>query len=520
MRRITNIMIALLACASMWATPARRDGRIMVDADGVAKMVYMHGNEDFHFLTDESGTWLDEESLLPMSETEKNYRKSSGKQRLHLRRARQTTGLDRLLAPKGPVILVNFSDTVFSHTKEQMIEWATGEDYSLDGATGSIRQYFRDNSYGQYVPQLDFYGPVTVSRGASYYGSNDSRGNDLRPDEMVVEACRLAHEQGADFSQYDYNNDGEVDWVVIVYAGKGEADSYEKETIWPHQYTLSSTQKSFKLDGKTIDRYCCTNEISYDDKLAGIGIFIHEFSHILGLPDIYSTDYNSTHKTNGEWDIMDYGCYNNNLLTPPMYSAYERWWMGWIEPTLLNSAATITLDELNSSSAAGYLTADGDTVTNILSPTNPNTFYVLENRQQNGWDAYLPGHGLLITKIQFSSYKWQYNAVNKDASALGVDIIEADGLSPRYPQNGHSGKQGDAYPTDLVNSFTLVTNYQLTDIAETNGVITFDINGGGSPTYLDVQEPNSTEAPRKILQNGHVVILRGEQIYDLLGRQL
>ena len=503
---------------STMAIPARRGGTVRTDAAGVEKMVYVNGNEWFHYLTDEAGNLLHEESLLPMSETDQAAFQKAGEKRLRIRRAIQETGVDRLLAPKGPVILVNFADTAFTHTKQQMIDWATAEGYTVDGATGSVLQYFRDNSFGQYCPQLDFYGPVTISRNAVYYGQN-SGGYDInsRVADMIVEACQLVHDQGADFSQYDYNNDGEVDWVVVVYAGHGEADSYSVNTIWPHQYVLSATQKQIQLDGKTINRYCCTNEISWKGGLSGIGVFVHEFSHILGLPDLYTTN-GTMHKTSGEWDVMDYGCYNNDLVTPPMYSAYERWWMGWLNPTLLNTASTVSLGELNSTHAAAYMTANGNAVPNILNP-DPSTFYVLENRQQSGWDAYLPGHGMLITKIQYSYSKWRYNNVNNSASELGVDIIEADGLTPTKAVEEGYGKPGDAFPTGST-SFTAVQNYRLTEIAETNGVITFKVNGGGTPTYLKTEETNSSDKPQKILRNGQVVILRGGRTYDIVGKKL
>ena len=503
---------------STLAIPARRGGTVRTDAAGVEKMVYVNGNEWFHYLTDEAGNLLHEESLLPMSETDKAAFQKAGEQRRRIRRAMQETGVDRLLAPKGPVILVNFADTAFTHTKEQMIDWATAEDYTEGGATGSILQYFRDNSFGQYCPQLDFYGPVTISRNAVYYGQN-SGGYDINSHvaDMIVEACQLAHNQGADFSRYDYNNDGEVDWVVVVYAGHGEADSYFENTIWPHQYVLSATQKQIQLDGKTINRYCCTNEISWKGGLSGIGVFVHEFSHILGLPDLYTTN-GTMHKTSGEWDVMDMGVYNNDLLTPPMYSAYERWWMGWLNPTLLNTASTVSLGELNSTHAAAYITENGNAVPNILSP-NPSTFYVLENRQQSGWDAYLPGHGMLITKIQYSYSKWRYNNVNNSASELGVDIIEADGLTPTKAVEEGYGKPGDAFPTGST-SFSAVQNYQLTEIAEANDVITFKVNGGGTPTYLKTEETNSSDKPQKILRDGQVVIIRGGRTYDILGKKL
>lgn len=523
MKKILTIIIVCAVAIEMLAVPAKRTGRTMVDAEGNAKTVYAQGDENGHYLVDERGVWLDEKSLLPMDEATRKEKIAEHKER-SLRRAVRTTGVDRLLAPRGPVILVSFSDTVFQDTQEGMREWAMGEDYSYGGATGSIHQYFLDVSGGQYDLQLDIIGPVQLSKSFAYYGENNSSGYDLHPDEMVIEACRLAADQGADFSQYDSDGDGKVDFVVIIYAGYGEADHYPdmQNTIWPHQDDLSRWGKSLQLHGKNIDHYCCLNELDGETQdRCGIGTFCHEFGHIMGLPDIYSTSSNASHKTLGQWDIMDYGCYNNGGNTPPAYSAYERWWMGWMEPTLLNEATSVTLNPLYPSGGAGYITENGNNVPNILRP-NPTVFYVIENRQQTGWDEFIPGHGMLVTKINYHYNWWSGNTVNYSASNMGIDLIEADGLAPSYNRNnrfnGYFGKQGDAYPTSTVTSFTAVSGYQVTNIAETDGVITFDVNGGGSHTYLDTQELNSTDKPVKVLRDGQVCIIRGGRVYDLMGR--
>ena len=483
-------------------------------ADGTEKMVYQHGNELFHYLTDAEGNWLDEETLMPMSNEQKAAREQAGKARVQARRAKEETGIDRLLAPRGAVILVSYPDKAFSQSNKDMTEWAMGEKYTYNGATGSIHRYFMDQSWGQYDMQIDVYGPVTVSKEASYYGSNDWSGNDKHPDELVKEACQLAHSEcGADFSQYDSNNDGNVDWVVILYAGKGEADGGTSETIWPHQYDLSYTGMSFKLDGKWVDHYCCLNEIDGSSKKrCGIGTFCHEFSHVMGLPDFYATD-NSTHHTLGSWDIMDYGPYNNDGNTPPSYSAYERWFMGWIEPTLLNTAATVTLANLNHEGGrACYITEDGSAISNILRPS-PSTFYMLENRQKSGWDQYIKGSGLMITKVQWSQYKWEYNEVNNDAYSMGVDIIEAKTNTSYY------SKTTDLYPRGATE-FTKVTNYQVTDIAMADSIITFNVNGGGSEINLAIPTVTEQGQSIKILRDGKLFIIRNGVTYDITGRRL
>lgn len=468
-------------------------------------------------MTDENGTWLDEETLMPMSEEVKSARlKAKGESRMaKARRAKEETGTDRLLSPRGAVILVSYKDLAFKQTNEAMTAWAMGETYTYNDATGSIHQYFYDQSWGQYDMEIDVYGPVTVSRNASYYGSNDWNGDDQHPDELVKEACQLAHNEcGADFSKYDSDNDGKVDWVVILYAGKGEADGGASTTIWPHQYELSYTGMDFQLDGKTVDHYCCLNEIDgQTGARCGIGTFCHEFSHVMGLPDFYATNQ-ATHRTLGSWDIMDYGPYNNDGNTPPNYSAYERWFMGWIEPTLLNTACSVTLPALQDSKAACLITESGQGISDILLPL-PSTFYLLENRQKKGWDAYIRSSGMMITKVQWSKTKWANNTVNNTSSKLGVDIIEAKPNTSSY-----TDKATDLYPYGATE-FTKVADYQITNIDMENRIVTFDVNGGGQALLLDVESIKQADVKtRKIIENGRVVILREGLKFDILGNRL
>ena len=220
---------------------------------------------------------------------------------------------------------------------------------------------------------------------------------------------------------------------------------------------------------------------------------------------------------------MDYGPYNNDGKTPPAYSAYERWFMGWLSPTLINSAATIVLPDLNNSGAAAYMTEEGVAVENSLRP-RPEC-YIFENRQQTGWDKYLPGHGLLITRISYSYNKWKNNQVNNTEQLMGVDLIEADGSTPEYNKwnrgNGYFGKATDAYPAGAT-TFTKYSNYQVTDITEHNRRILFHINGGGDPIVIDaierVEQQKNTAI--KWLRNGQIVIRRGDELYDISGKRI
>lgn len=515
MRKLFGIVILCAVAVSAIAVPARRDGMIRTDANGTEKMVFLHGNETFHYMTDADGNWLDEETLLPMSAEAKAARENHGKARVAARRAKQETGVSRLLAPRGVIILVSFKDKAFSQTNDDMTQWAMGEKYDYNGATGSIHQYFYDQSWGQYDMQIDVVGPVTVSQNYSYYGKNDLQGNDQHPDEMVQEACQLADKQGIDFSQYDSDGDGKVDWVVILYAGKGEADGGGSNTIWPHQWELSYTGMDFKLDGKTIDHYCCLNEIDgQTSERCGIGTFCHEFSHVMGLPDFYATVEGATHRTLVNWDIMDYGPYNNDGNTPPNYSAYERWFMGWMTPRQMTAPENVTLHVLHESREA-ILLCEGDHNLDGLNP-NPRTFFLLENRIQQGWDKYLPGSGMMITKIQYSPTKWINNTVNNNSSSLGVDIIEA-----RKNTNAYTGSAYDLFPKGAKNWYGFENHWveEITRDFQT-GTITFIYDGGWPEGIEEVNSEERTVKSEKVLRDGRLIIIREGKTYDILGNRL
>ena len=523
LRRICSLLLLCAVAGSAIAVPARRGGIVRTAEDGTEKTVFQYGDETFHYLTDEQGNWLDDNTLLPMTEEAKAAKlQTKGQSRLaKARKVQAETGTDRLLATHGVVILVSFPNKEFSQTNKDMTEWAMGENYTYNGATGSINRYFLDQSWGAYNLRIDVAGPVMVSQNYQYYGANDYWGNDEHPDELIVEACKLAAQEGIDFSKYDSNEDGEVDWIVVLYAGKGEADGGAASTIWPHQYDLSYTGKSFRLNGKEVNHYCCLNEIDGSSRQrCGIGTFCHEFSHVMGLPDLYATNEGATHHTMVNWDIMDYGPYNNNGNTPPAYSAYERWFMGWMKPRLINEASDVILPPLQESvGTACFMTETGADIDNILAP-NPKTFYIFENRQKNGndtpWDDYLPGSGLLITKVKWNRSKWEGNTVNNYASDMGVDIMEA------VPNTGSLGRSTDLYPAGATE-FTKNTNYQVTDIAmdEESRIVTFKVNGGGANVNMGVESVQTSDVrTQKIIEDGKVIILRDGQKYDLFGRSV
>ena len=431
----------------------------------------------------------------------------------------------RSIFPRVLVIMVNFSDYAFVSTKADVDSMFNAQNWTKDGATGSIRQYFYDQSSGAYNPQFDVVGPVTLSQGYAHYGSNNTQAA-----AMVLEACRLVNDS-VDFSQYDTNNDGKVDMVFVSFAGFGENDpptndlvSNPANLVWPHYWTISSAGHGSDpriFDGKTIENYECANELdglfstATRKVVAGIGVMVHEFCHGLGLPDLYITGGNQfAHKTWGKWSVMDYGPYNNDMHTPPSLSAYERYFMGWITPTLLNSADDITLEPLSTSNQAGIITSDGQ-----MPGTGRGTIYwMVENRQKTGWDIDIPGSGLLLSQIK----PWSSNSVNNDKNNMKIDILEADGITAVNGTHNDPvwyGKQGDVYPYGTLDSIVVAPNYPINEITQnTDRTVSFKVCGGKqTPTEVSAE---CMVQRAKCIVNGRMVIVRGDVKYDVLGRAL
>lgn len=394
------------------------------------------------------------------------------------------------------VILVEFADQAFStvgddaHTFYDNMLNEEGFTYK-NGANGSARDFYIASSNGLFTPTFDVVGPVKLSKKYSYYGANQGQGdNYARIQQFVQEACTLA-DPLVDYSKYDTNKDGFVDNIYFFYAGFGEADSYKSNTIWPHAYNYEDFDEYYGtghliLDGVKINSYSCSNEIngSYPTMPTGIGTFTHEFGHVLGLGDHYDVSYSSATFDPGSFDIMASGSYNNNGNTPPVFSGYERGELGWLEYTELN-AGTDTLNVLPD-------LKDSNKAYRISVPnTNGNEFYVLENRQQTGWDKYLPGHGMLMWHIDIDKDVWNNNTINTIASHQHVDLVEADN------RRTESTRTGDPFPgTSNVTKWTMKswanqTLLSLDDIEEKDGII--NILLGGLNLKLPTPEVNITD---------------------------
>lgn len=206
---------------------------------------------------------------------------------------------------KGLVILVQFSDKSFTNPanvltlgsgektiKALYTDMLNKEGYTdkKTGAIGSVHDYFKDQSNGKFDLSFDVVGPITLSHSYSYYGEHTDNDNDANAPQMIIDACK-AVKDSVDFSRYDWDGDGEVEQVYVVYAGEGEATGGDANTVWPHKYNLSAVGKSLSYNGVKIDTYACSNEVIRAEVngktrtyYMGIGTICHEFSHCLGLP--------------------------------------------------------------------------------------------------------------------------------------------------------------------------------------------------------------------------------------------
>ena len=280
-----------------------------------------------------------------------------------------------------------------------------------------------------------------------------------------------------DLSQYDLNNDGMVD--LIIFIGAGFASNYggnNSNYLWPHQSILYDYDNHtyLKYDNTYVGKYAATNELygwetDPTSTPLGIGTIAHEFSHVLGLMDHYDTNYSDQGQSHdpGDWDVMASGNLINKGRTPPNYNIFERFTLGWINPPILDQAGSYSLQALNTSNE-GY----------ILRTPVDQEYFTIENRQQTGWDAYLPGHGMLIFRVDSTDVSvWTQNRVNCNPTHNYFEMLRAGGSTS-------GANASDAFPgSDGVNNcsnYRLHTwsgepnQYMLNEIIEQDGVITFN----------------------------------------------
>ncbi|MBO7459085.1 MAG: M6 family metalloprotease domain-containing protein [Paludibacteraceae bacterium] len=490
MKKIFSIAVICAMAMAANAVPAKRGWQTRTQADGTTIEVQVIGDEFYHYTINRDGlrVRLNADGMYEVvgeapTVAQVRARRAEGQ----VRRQRKDVGTKPNLAPKGIVILANFKDTKMqsSHTQAVFDELCNSKNCTVNSGYPSAGQYFADQSDGKYRPQFDVFGPVTLSNNYAYYGKDKSEeGDDQYATSAVVEACILANEQFSElnFADYDSDNDGYVDFVYVIYAGKGQADGGDANTIWPHNWDVTSaiqygyctyTDSQRKIDGKKVDNYAMSSELS-GSALGGIGTLCHEFGHVMGLPDLYDIEYGTVYDksvTPNDWDIMDGGSYNADGHCPPNYDPWEKYFFGWVIP--INPGPRGQKLDLIANGQKGYNPYQLNASGKQQAVTSTGVCYYIENRQAQGWDKPLTGHGMLIWKVNFNESAWTNNAPNGSStsgaplytvvSATGTKI-GWDGTNDNCPKNPFPG-------SGKVTEWKGLSGKPLLDITESNGVI-------------------------------------------------
>lgn len=509
MKRQIFIIISLLGIAiAANAVPARPGKFKYRQPDGSTLAVTLHGDEFGHWYVDESGNKLIADSkgfLKHVGDSEiSRIRSNAAASRSAINRTRRVNRANTTGTSHIPVLVVQFQDVKFrvAEPATKFDNLLNQEGYTYLGATGSVRDFFVDNSMGQYTPSFAVFGPVTVSGNCADYGENEDVAS------IILEAAAQLDDE-VDFSNFDGDGDGQVDMVLVYYAGYNEAEGGPSSTIWPHQYSVSSSQT---FDGVRFGSYFCTSELKGNSgvRFCGPATTCHEFSHSLGLPDFYDTDYQDNGMAGGtyDFDTMCSGPYNNDGNTPPYFNAEERLMLGWLDEIVeLPSRGNISLPAISNDSQIAY-----------KSPSSiSGEYFVYECRKKQHWDAHIPEEGLLVyhvdkssTKVSIGNYSvtafelWDnwgwYNKINANGTHPCFYIIPAaaqnyKSSSSYYgdPSSGlnYAGNAGYTFGADSdYNSYTPVDwsgksmNYGLVGIAYANGVAGFHINNSSRFNYI------------------------------------
>ena len=404
--------------------------------------------------------------------------------------ATRTVGISRrhVGKRKGLIVLVNFSDVRFqpAHTKSLLSRMANEVGFTYkDGHRGSLHDYFKDQSNGLFDLTFDVVGPVQLRHDMAYYGKDtlNLRGSrtDVRAGQMVAEAC-MAIKDSVNFRDYDWDGDNVVDQVLVIYAGYGQASGGSSNTIWPHEWALQHSDygRALRIDGNMlINTYACSNELNYNTtQLGGFGTACHEFTHCLGLPDMYDTSGKESLGM-GFYDLMSAGNYNGEGYVPAGYTSYEKMFVGWLTPQELTRDTTITGMKPLSEHGEAFI---------IRNDANPDEYYLLENRQRNGWDTHLPGEGLVVLHVDFDQMTWMTNRVNATPTHQRCTLVPADNRQRKiwnaqdsipYPQAGNDSLTATSLPAANVFTSDLDSCYKLN-----KSVLGIKINDEGHASFI------------------------------------
>ena len=549
-KKFTTLLSGLLfGTLVMNAVPAAPGIKKLVQPDGTVVEAVVIGDERFHYyetaageilLMDAGGTLrpavLASDGSLQASGTVTGKATPPDEARMlkaamarHPETASQDTPSSRI-APgpikptfsttgvvTGLILLCEYQDVKLTEaaTVEHYDRLCNEKGYSSSATYGSVLDYFTSQSNGKFTPKFDVVGPITLPKNRADYGMTNDIVNQFR------DACLEADKMGLDFSKYDMNNDGFVDFLFVVFAGHGQAQGGPYDSVWPAMQDLSNYVFDY-FDGLQLGVAACSCELKggQGTELDGIGTICHEFSHILGLADIYDTSGQGGHGMS-HFDIMDVGSYNDNQVTPSGYTAMDKYTLGWLDPIVLDeSRYDVTLEPFDTSHQAVF----------IVNPDNPDEYYTLENRRQQGWDKGIPGHGLVISYCHYDKKHWKRNTVNALAAGYEhVRIVAADNMwNPIV-----SDEAGDPFPGPFNNtSFSATTvpaavwqssgtkmpvKFGISNIRESeDGIITFDYSH-------DVASVGKVGADgfKVVAVNGNSISTpEGSRVFDISGRNV
>ena len=565
MKQRTYISILFLACAMLAsAIPVQRGYKKMITLiDGTAVEAELRGDEYgsywetadgncyFRFGGDEYYTLVNKDAVQKKANGRRMKANAHRIQRMNKAR-RGKIGGDHdpyIGMKKGLVILVTYPNkqfygldtpAFFKRVMNTRHLAENGTSYTRRiGFKGSVKDYFSDQSNGLFELDFDVVGPYQLSHEYAYYGAHTADGkNDSRVGTMIYEALTLA-DPDVDYRDYDWDGDGEVEQVYVMYAGLGEAAGGDEDTVWPHEHTLMASYGNpyfSKEDGNVkLNTYACGSELSKfgrlqnTERVDGIGTICHEFSHCLGLPDMYDThnDRNGFFGM-GYWDLMCAGSYNGESLVPPNFSAYEKIYSGWVTPIVLDKPTTLR-NLQPQGKAYGQVFV-------IYNDQHPDEYYLLENRQQSGnvWDSQIASSGLMIQYVDFNADIWEYNNLNSnykfsddygdswayiDNDHERCTIFHADGTDgvydeegDLYPYNGNNSLTDTSSPAAILRNGSQFMGKPITNITQNaDGTISFDFMGGSETNIVDGIEEVFTGADDYVGQT---------QVFDLQGRAI
>lgn len=505
-KKLLFILSMLMVGTAIHAVPAKRGiWKTFTLKTGQTVQVQLCGDEFLHFWEDKDGnrySYDTSDGLKPANMAQLRTRAQVMRQQACpdniikkslLTGANGSTSLTRASSYMGKkrclILLAQFSDKKFTMNDPKAFynRVANEPGFSEGNFKGSVADYFKAQSNGKFEMNFDVMGPYTLGEQA-FYGKNEGGQQDVNVQAMISGCLGKAAAEGIDFSPYDWDGDGQMEMVFVVYAGRGEATGGGDDTIWPHKGRMTNP---VKCGNKTLINYACSNELSTSNEVDGIGTICHEFSHCFGYPDVYDTNYTGLYGM-GTWDLMCQGNYNGNGFTPAGYTAYEKYAAGWITP--------IELKENTSVLGMKPLAEGGDAYI-FKNPNNSDEYYLIENRQKKGWDAGLAGSGIIINQIDYNLKAWNYNTPNSMMS--GINDHERITLIPADNIKSDKNEENDPWPygnkNRLANNTTPACNtYNLnTDGTKLMNIILSDMaiaaDGTASFTFQNLNKTASEE---------------------------